>query len=88
MYAIRSYYGLCCGELFPYNSQLKLTLEMQSANHKYKNRRMKRIFLLAVGFVLLLQGSARADEGMWLPALIQKLNIVDMQRKGCRNNFV
>jgi V8-like Glu-specific endopeptidase len=43
---------------------------------------MKKLFLAVVAFALL-QVTARADEGMWLPALIQKLNIVDMQKMGC-----
>ncbi|PTN10595.1 S46 family peptidase [Mangrovibacterium marinum] len=43
---------------------------------------MKRLFLAAVALVLL-QVTAHADEGMWLPALVQKLNIVDMQKMGC-----
>ncbi|MDT8309396.1 MAG: S46 family peptidase, partial [Bacteroidales bacterium] len=42
---------------------------------------MKRrvIFVLAA---LLIFGSARADEGMWLPMLIDRLNYEDMQKKG------
>jgi len=43
---------------------------------------MKRIFLVVVTLGLLWQGTARADEGMWLPALIQKLNIGDMKKMG------
>jgi len=44
---------------------------------------MKKILpaVLAVGMLLHL--SAEADEGMWLPSLIQKLNISDMQQMGC-----
>ena len=44
---------------------------------------MKRIFFWVVTLGLLWQGPARADEGMWLPSLIQKLNISDMQKMGC-----
>ncbi|WP_163715894.1 S46 family peptidase [Mangrovibacterium lignilyticum] len=44
---------------------------------------MKRIFLFVVTLGLLWQGNVRADEGMWLPALVQKLNIADMQKMGC-----
>ncbi|RKD92475.1 S46 family peptidase [Mangrovibacterium diazotrophicum] len=43
---------------------------------------MKKLFLVVVTLGLLWQGTARADEGMWLPALIQKLNIGDMQKMG------
>ncbi|MES2629325.1 MAG: S46 family peptidase [Bacteroidota bacterium] len=39
---------------------------------------------LLAGFLacVLLWGSARADEGMWLPLLIKRLNYTDMQAKG------
>jgi hypothetical protein len=43
---------------------------------------MKRIFVLIVGLSLLFQGSATADEGMWLPSLVHKLNIGDMHEMG------
>lgn len=43
---------------------------------------MKRNFIV---LILLLAGfinSSRADEGMWIPLLIEKFNIEDMQEKG------
>jgi len=43
---------------------------------------MKRIFIVVVGLSLLFQSSATADEGMWLPSLIHKLNIGEMQEMG------
>ncbi|MEI7595990.1 MAG: S46 family peptidase [Bacteroidota bacterium] len=45
---------------------------------------MKRLFYLF--FVLLMSGSltTKADDGMWLPNLIGKLNYSDMQRLGCK----
>ena len=43
---------------------------------------MKRIFVLLVGLSLIFQSSATADEGMWLPSLIHKLNIGEMQEMG------
>ncbi len=43
---------------------------------------MRRIVLLVVALGLLVQTNVRADEGMWLPALVQKLNIGDMQKLG------
>lgn len=42
-------------------------------------RKFKLILLLIVFSI----GSAVADEGMWLPSLIQKLNINTMQEMGC-----
>lgn len=43
---------------------------------------MKRLNLILLLTVLLF-GSAVADEGMWLPSLIHKLNINTMQEMGC-----
>jgi hypothetical protein len=44
---------------------------------------MKR-FLVFVAFLLvILSGTVKADEGMWLPALIEKLNISQMKQMGC-----
>ena len=39
-------------------------------------------FLLAI-FTLTIFMSAIADEGMWLPSLVHKLNISEMQQMGC-----
>ena len=41
---------------------------------------MKKIYCLL--FSLIIYSFAYADEGMWLPNLIQKLNIADMHAKG------
>lgn len=35
-------------------------------------------------FFLLLSGMVRADEGMWLPIFIERLNYVDMQKEGLK----
>lgn len=43
---------------------------------------MKKIFLFFAAAALSL--SARADEGMWLLPYLQKMNIKDMQDKGCK----
>ena len=45
---------------------------------------MKKIFLLLFAIVFLFQPSSRADEGMWLPLLLKRLNEADMQKKGCK----
>ena len=42
----------------------------------------KIIFLLSLG--LLLNLISRADEGMWLPSLVAKLNIQKMNELGCK----
>ena len=44
---------------------------------------MKRLLLFLV-LAILLAPATRADEGMWLPALIHKLNIKDMQKTGLK----
>lgn len=43
---------------------------------------MKKFNLILL-FTVFLFGSAVADEGMWLPSLIHKLNINTMQEMGC-----
>ena len=43
---------------------------------------MKKFLAFIIVFIIFLNGSVRADEGMWLPSLIQKLNIKDMQQMG------
>ncbi len=43
-------------------------------------RRLNLLLLLTV----LIYGSALADEGMWLPSLIYKLNITEMQKMGLK----
>jgi hypothetical protein len=43
---------------------------------------MKKILLFLVHLLLLLSGTLRADEGMWLPLFIERLNYVDMQKEG------
>ena len=43
----------------------------------------KRFFLSALlAACLLLPSQVRADEGMWLPIFIKRLNYVDMQKHG------
>lgn len=42
---------------------------------------MKRLLIL---FFLLAAGFSRADEGMWLPLFIERLNYVDMQKEGLK----
>ena len=44
---------------------------------------MKKLYLILLATVLFF-GSAVADEGMWLPSLIYKLNINTMQEMGCK----
>ena len=42
-------------------------------------RKLKGLLLCLV----LTYGTAMADEGMWLPSLIAKMNIGEMQKMGC-----
>jgi hypothetical protein len=44
----------------------------------------KRFFALLLLLVTLTNGISRADEGMWIPILIEKYNIELMQSKGFR----
>ena len=43
---------------------------------------MKKITLVLFALLTVLSFQGRADEGMWLPLFIQRLNYVDMQKEG------
>ena len=43
---------------------------------------MKKFFNVLIVFTLLFSPFSRADEGMWLPLFIERLNYVDMQKMG------
>ncbi len=43
---------------------------------------MKKLLIVLFIIVLGLRPSVKADEGMWLPLLIERLNYVDMQKMG------
>ena len=43
---------------------------------------IKRMSLLLTVIVLLIGGKVKADEGMWIPMLLKKYNIEDMQKAG------
>jgi len=45
---------------------------------------MKKFFFALITFAILFQPSTRADEGMWIPLLLKRLNEADMQKKGCK----
>ncbi|MDD3131601.1 MAG: S46 family peptidase, partial [Bacteroidales bacterium] len=46
---------------------------------------MKHILKILIPALILLQTSAvRADEGMWIPLLLQSLNEKEMQQMGMR----
>ncbi|MFV0520813.1 MAG: S46 family peptidase [Mangrovibacterium sp.] len=48
---------------------------------------MTKRFLLVVALISsLMAGTVRADEGMWLPSLIYKMNIGEMQEMGLKLN--
>ena len=42
---------------------------------------MKKILVFALA-ILAMMGRVRADEGMWLPMFVERLNYVDMQKMG------
>jgi len=47
-----------------------------------KNKYMKKLFLILFVILFSFSPSVKADEGMWLPLLIKRLNYVDMQKMG------
>jgi len=42
----------------------------------------KQIIVLCLLFVFSIINISKADEGMWIPLLLKKYNIEDMQKKG------
>lgn len=45
---------------------------------------LRKGILLCATIALMLQPNAKADEGMWLPMLVKRLNYVDMQKAGLK----
>lgn len=45
---------------------------------------IRKSILLCATIALLFQPNAKADEGMWLPMLVKRLNYVDMQKAGLK----
>ncbi len=43
---------------------------------------MKRLLTILFALLFSLQSAVKADEGMWLPLLVERLNYVDMQKMG------
>ena len=43
---------------------------------------MKKLFLILTVILLTVSIKSRADEGMWLPLFLERLNFVDMQKEG------
>ena len=43
---------------------------------------MKKIVFTFLAFYMLISPFAKADEGMWLPMFVSRLNYVDMQKEG------
>jgi len=43
---------------------------------------MNRLSIVFFAIILGINPLARADEGMWLPMFIERLNYVDMQKEG------
>lgn len=44
---------------------------------------MKKVLFLVISFLFAIQLIVRADEGMWLPNLLEQLNSAEMQEMGC-----
>jgi hypothetical protein len=43
---------------------------------------MKKLFYILISFMMLMSTNLKADEGMWIPLLVDRLNYVDMQEMG------
>ncbi|HPB05878.1 MAG TPA: S46 family peptidase [Prolixibacteraceae bacterium] len=44
---------------------------------------MKKSFYFLMGLLMLVSFTSRADEGMWIPGHMSKMNYADMQKLGC-----
>jgi hypothetical protein len=45
---------------------------------------MKNLLLFIFSFFILLSSSSLADEGMWIPGHMSKMNYTDMEKLGCK----
>ena len=43
---------------------------------------MKKLFYILISFMMLMSTNLKADEGMWLPLFVERLNYVDMKEMG------
>jgi hypothetical protein len=43
---------------------------------------MRKLFYILISFLMLVSTNSKADEGMWIPLLVDRLNYVDMQEMG------
>tara|TARA_B110000879_G_scaffold155365_1_gene200798 strand:- start:1729 stop:3933 length:2205 start_codon:yes stop_codon:yes gene_type:complete len=57
---------------------------MFAAMLKTRMTMFRKSILLCATIALMFQPSAKADEGMWLPMLVKRLNYVDMQKAGLK----
>ncbi|MAZ36540.1 MAG: serine protease [Crocinitomicaceae bacterium] len=51
---------------------------------KIRRIMLRKGILLCATIALMFQPNAKADEGMWLPMLVKRLNYVDMQKAGLK----
>lgn len=47
---------------------------------------IKKLNLFLIAFILLIGTQVKADEGMWIPMLLEKYNIEDMQKAPTQYN--
>lgn len=55
---------------------------INQTNHK--STKMKKVFLLFAGFLIIFSSTVKADEGMWLLPLLEQLNIKQMKKEGLK----
>lgn len=67
---------------------MRYTYLCRNINFKIQpfNYPMKRLVVFVAILQIILSGTVKADEGMWLPALIEKLNINQMKQLGLSIN--
>jgi len=60
----------------------RIIKEKNLFNYFKKQKQMKKLILLIAIFTLGIHTISKADEGMWLPIFIERLNYVDMEKMG------
>ncbi len=64
-----------------FNPLILYPFKHQTINNQYLST-MKKTFLFVALAIFSLVGKVHADEGMWLPMFVERLNYVDMQKMG------
>lgn len=68
------------------NKGISISLRFDFSIFNTLNFLMKRLLAIIAFIQVMMPVVVNADEGMWLPALVEKLNINQMKKEGCSLN--